>query len=97
MTAITKGSKRFLGDASSPGLRSAVSLISESSLASPIGHNNSTIKKGDRSKNSQRRKTVAIRGNLKKELEKASGGVVTNKNYQVTTDKEKKKIIQAFK
>lgn len=97
MTAMTKGSKRGLGlEAGSPGLRSAVSLISESSLASPVGHNTSTIKKGERSKNSQRRKTVAIRGNLKRELEMASGAA-NNKNWQITTDKEKKKILQAFK
>ena len=42
---------------------------------------------------------MAIRGNLKRELEEVSrgGGVAANRNWQVTTDKEKRKILNEFK
>jgi hypothetical protein len=56
-------------------------LLSECSLASPT-HGVSIIT-GDKSKKISR-KTVTIRGNLKRELEKASGGGNThntNKNW----------------
>ena len=76
-----------------PGLamKSVKSMnLSDGSLASPQNSDD-----GSKSKN-KKLKSKAIRGNLKKELERASKGG-SRVTLVVTTDKEKKKILTDFK
>ena len=77
----------------SPGMKSVKSLaVSESSLASPKHSDD-----GQGSKNKKMfGKSKAIRGNLKRALEQASKGD-PRLTVQVTTDKEKNKILNDFK
>ena len=90
-TALLQRNRNLI---TSPGLamKSVKSMnLSDGSLASP----QQSDEGGSRSKN-KKLKPKAIRGNLKRELEQASKGG-SRVTLNVTTDKEKKKILTDFK